>query len=195
MDKEIPTTPESKVELINTYSKEIIPTAMDYISALPIAFVFANIFEAVHGGNVIEMTLFTVVLLGSDLFTLGIKEVSKHAPESLNFMLHRPLGAYNTDVLSRNGPKPYNAPGFPSGHMTVATLFAVYRIIKLYEESGSLKNVLKKPLQILFYVSIIVSMAVARWYKRSHTPIQIAGGFIFGAVVAFLFRGFVKKYL
>ena len=91
--------------------------------------------EGVHEGNYTEMGLLITTMIVADLLTVIIKRISIHAPSFLNFLLHRPKGASNTDILSRNGLKPKSSPGFPSGHMTMTTVFAVYRLIRLYRRN------------------------------------------------------------
>ena len=178
------------------YSKDVLPMSMDYVSAFPIAFIFLNVAEAVERKNFIEMALFTVFMLTADLTTLGIKRVSRYAPKEFGFLLDRPHGACNTDILSRNGPKPVDAPGFPSGHVTMTTVFALYRLLRLYRNYDNVgKFIRENPIAIVFYLGIIILMGYARWYKRCHNIFQIVGGFVFGAIFAILLDKIVRDFL
>ena len=181
---------------MSTYSKDPISLFTDYTSALPIAFIFTNIVEAANSGNYLEMSLLIFTMLIADASTFTIKKWSKNAPKTLDFLLNRPSGACNTDILSRNGPKPINTPGFPSGHMTLTSVFAVYRLLRLYRQQGSIKQVLRKnTVEVLLYVAVIVAMGYARWYKRCHNIYQIVAGFLFGSIFAFVLDKIVKDFL
>ena len=184
------------IENTSLYSGKPLPLMMDYTSALPIAFIFANVLEAVQTQRYVEMILLTVIMCGADGLTFVIKGLSRYAPSGLEFLLHRPSGACNTDVLSRNGPKSIDAPGFPSGHVTIATVFALYRLLRLYRNYDNIgQMILKNPIEVAFYIGIIVLMAYARWYKRCHNIFQIIGGFIFGAIFAILLDKIVRDFL
>lgn len=177
------------------YSKDVLPMSMDYVSAFPIAFIFLNVAEAVERKNFIEMTLLIVFMLTADLTTLGIKRVSRYAPKEFGFLLDRPHGACNTDILSRNGLKPRHTPGFPSGHVTLTTVFSIYRLLRLYHDSTDLYSFIHKyPLQIVFYIGLIVLMGFARWYKRCHNIYQIIGGFIVGLIFAIVLDKIIQYF-
>ena len=186
------------------YSKDIISLSMDYTSALPLAFFFVNVMEGVHEGNYTEMTLLITTMIVADLLTVLIKRISTYAPSFLNFLISRPKGASNTDILSRNGLKPPNSPGFPSGHMTMTTVFAVYRLIRLYRKNINteldifinITNLLKTQLiPIVFYLGIIALMAAARLYKKCHTISQVIGGFLLGVIFAIILDKIVQDFL
>ena len=186
-----------------TYSKDVISLSMDYTSALPLAFFFVNVMEGVGEGNYTEMTLLITTMIVADLLTVFIKRMSTYAPKFLNFLLVRPKGASNTDILSRNGLKSADSPGFPSGHMAMTSVFAIYRLIRLYRNktSGDLNiiniiNFLKTyPIQIMFYLGLIALMAVARLYKRCHTITQVISGFLLGAIFAIILDKIVVDFL
>lgn len=178
------------------YSKNLVPLSMDYVSAFPVAFIFVNVLEAVEYKNFGEMFLYIVAILGADLTTLGIKQISRYAPKELGFLLDRPVGAFNTDVLSRNGAKSPHSPGFPSGHVAAATVFAMYRLLRLYRGSSDLyKFIHKHPLEILFYLGLIFIMGFARWYKRCHNIYQIIGGFIVGVIFAVVLDKIIRDFI
>jgi len=161
----------------------------DYYSALPVAFVFANIMEAIYHGNFLEMFLFTMGMLGTDQLTHILKRLPY--PKSLQSITSRPIGAKNTDILSRNGVARCNTPGFPSGHVATVTFFAVYRLIRLYK-IGKYKSIglflSENRIQTLFFIGIILVMGFVRYYKRCHNIYQIVGGFIFGTICATVFE-------
>tara|TARA_Y100000022_G_C13216263_1_gene360051 strand:- start:527 stop:1072 length:546 start_codon:yes stop_codon:yes gene_type:complete len=181
---------------MSSYSTDPISLFTDYTSALPIAFIFTNMIEATNVGNYTEMGLLIFTMLIADGLTFGIKKLSKNAPQKWNFLLNRPIGACNTDLLSRNGPKSVNTPGFPSGHMTMASVFSVYRLLRLYRKQGSIMLVFKNnTMEALLYVAIIIAMAYARWYKRCHNIVQIIAGFILGSVFAFVLDKIVRDFL
>ena len=187
-----------------SYSKDIISLSMDYTSALPLAFFFVNVMEGVSEGNYTEMGLLITTMIVADLLTVFIKRMSIYAPSFLNFLLHRPKGSSNTDILSRNGLKPQSSPGFPSGHMTMTTVFALYRLIRLYKKStvegldiaqNMIQFIKTKPIGIVFYIGLIVLMAAARLYKKCHTIPQVIGGFLLGAIFAIILDKIVADFL
>lgn len=187
-----------------TYSKDIVSLSMDYTSALPLAFFFVNVMEGVHEGNYVEMTLLITTMIVADLLTVFIKRMSTYTPSFLNFLISRPKGASNTDILSRNGIKPPNSPGFPSGHMTMTSVFAVYRLIRLYRRNYNpevdliinITNLFKTQLiPIAFYLGIIVLMAAARLYKKCHTITQVIGGTLLGTIFAIILDKIVVDFL
>ena len=101
-------------------------------------------------------------------------------PDSLYKMSRRPEKATNCDYLSR---REYNgdSPGFPSGHMTTTTMFAVYQMLKYPSTQSKIVNSL-----------LIVLMAFARYVKQCHTPIQIIAGILLGGVSGYGYKRFVK---
>ena len=160
----------------------------DYISVLPIAFSFVCLLESVEKENYLENGLFLYWMYFSNGLTYLLKQMPY--PESWHHWTFRPVGASNTDMLSRNGLKPWGTPGFPSGHMTSAALFSSYRIMRLWREDGKkpVKQFIKDNLShILFYVGIVLATAWARWYKSCHNIPQIIGGFVVGLVQAVIF--------
>ena len=184
------------IENTSLYSDNPIPLIMDYTSALPIAFIFANVMDAVHTRRYVEMILLITTMCVADGLTFVIKRLSRNIPSGFEFLLHRPNGACNTDILSRNGPKPIDTPGFPSGHVTMATVFALYRLLRLYRNYDNVgKFIRENPIAIVFYLGIIVLMGYARWYKRCHNIFQIVGGFVFGAIFAILLDKIVRDFL
>ena len=160
----------------------------DYISTFPILFFFVNMLEAAKQGNYIENLFFSFWMFKFNGLVYFIKRLPY--PDYLLPITNRPLGASNCDLLSRNGPKEWGTPGFPSGHMTSAALFSVYKLMKLYKEKGepNLKDFILENYQlIIFYLTIILATAWARYYKKCHNVTQIIGGTIFGTVAAIIF--------
>jgi membrane-associated phospholipid phosphatase len=84
----------------------------------------------------------------------------------------RPAGATDCDNFCVGGPVG-GAPGFPSGHMTTATLL----VTGLWFLSQS-------PVVLWIGIPWIGAMAWARWVKRCHNLVQIVGGIVTGFAVA-----------
>ena len=180
--------------------KEVLDSALllgaDYISALPIAFSFACILEATQQGNYLENGLFLFWMHYSNALTYFLKQLPY--PKELHPWTFRPEGASNTDVLSRNGIKPYGTPGFPSGHMTGAALFSTYRLLRLWKQQGggSVKKFINKNKdKVALYIGIILATAWARWYKNCHNITQIIGGTIVGIIQAVIFFEIYNKII
>lgn len=84
----------------------------------------------------------------------------------------RPIGASDCDTFCISGPVG-GAPGFPSGHMTTATLLVT-----------GLWFLTQSSVVLWIGVPWIVAMAWARWVKRCHSVVQIVGGMVTGFAVA-----------
>jgi membrane-associated phospholipid phosphatase len=88
--------------------------------------------------------------------------------------LRRPIGASGCDILCMSGAAGGRA-GFPSGHMTTATLL----VIGLYHHSRS-------PLTLIIGIPWCAAMAWARYTKECHTLPQIAAGVLWGGALGAL---------
>jgi membrane-associated phospholipid phosphatase len=155
-----------------------IPNLADYISVLPISFYVGALYELVKSPNSETLKYF----LGITASTIASDVIKRLPyPESLYKMSRRPDGAENCDYLSKMGPAKKDAPGFPSGHMTTTTFFAVYKVMENMENT---------PLVALL-TAVVISMSWSRYYKKCHSVIQIVGGIILGGGSAFL----IKKYI
>lgn len=86
----------------------------------------------------------------------------------------RPVGARNCDLWCVGGPAG-GAPGFPSGHMTAATLLVSALWFRLQE-----------PVVLWIGVPWIVAMGWARWVKGCHSVLQIVVGAALGGGVGWL---------
>lgn len=149
----------------------------DYISVLPIAFYAGALYELVKTPNSESLKYF----LGITASTIASDVIKRLPyPESLYKMSRRPEGAENCDYLSKMGPAKKDAPGFPSGHMTTTSFFAVYKVLENYD------NI---PL-IALLTTIVISMSWSRHFKKCHSVIQIIGGIILGGGSAFLIKNY-----
>lgn len=108
-------------------------------------------------------------ILGVNVAVAGIKELV--AP--VGAWAQRPQGAHGCDAFCSGGPVG-GQPGFPSGHMTTASMFVVALWLRFRE-----------PTVLWVGVPWVVAMAWARWTKRCHNLIQIAGGTVFGSLAAY----------
>ena len=84
----------------------------------------------------------------------------------------RPPHATKCDRWCRGGPVGGN-PGFPSGHMASVAVF----VTLLYFHFPS-------PLMAFAAIAWLLAMAWSRYVKQCHTPVQIAGGTVYGILVA-----------
>jgi membrane-associated phospholipid phosphatase len=87
----------------------------------------------------------------------------------------RPKNAANCNILLNNGHQGLK-PGFPSGHMTFATLFALY----LYNKTNH-----------IWHIHLIPLMAYARFALECHNIPQIIGGIIFGALAFYFYQYYI----
>lgn len=144
----------------------------DYISALPICIYASLVYTSVIQKDIYSF-LFFIQLLVVDVFLVPFL---KHLPYP-NFIYNitrRPVGATNCDYLSKM-PSTLNAPGLPSGHMTVTTMFSVAKML----ENKSTNS-------IILHSCIVVLMALARYYKKCHNIVQIIAGTILGTILGYI---------
>lgn len=170
----------------------------DYISAGPLAIYFYLIYSFLSNPY---KNLFDIILgfyiLGSDLLVNKIKGIKY--PKKLYNITRRPKEALNCDILSQKGKPKEGTPGFPSGHMTTISLFAIVMILgkyEIYKRRGFnfLHYMRKEPFFILVNILIVILTAWARYYKNCHNITQILGGIIFGSTLGIIFVTlFIKK--
>jgi membrane-associated phospholipid phosphatase len=123
--------------------------------------------------SVLPIVYFIYILTKNKVFGLYILIISIMvdiikkivATDAYPFTL-RPTCASNCDLLLSNGPQGLK-PGFPSGHMTISTLFALY----LYTTTHN-----------IWHLHLIPLMAYARYTLKCHNIPQIIAGIIFGLV-------------
>ena len=123
----------------------------DYVSAFPIAYGF---FYVMH-----RRWVDLGCLVAADLVTKALKRLTRGVA-----YFNRPSETARCDMLSckrERGPRP----GFPSGHMSMTTYFAL--------------SALRRPEQ----VALVLLMATARMYKGCHNLLQVVVGTLVGAGV------------
>lgn len=173
-------------------------TIADYISAGPIVVYFYLLYSFMINplNNYLDLIL-DLYILFSALIVHYLKQ--QNYPKFMYYITRRPRGARNWDLLSRNGTKKWGSPGFPSGHVTTITLFAMFMILAKYEMYK------KRGLNLNYYINkeytyigtnilIILLTMWARYYKNCHNLFQITGGFILGTIMAYIFvLVFIRK--
>jgi len=132
----------------------------EFYSILPTAFIVYTLYID---------PLFGLYMIAINLVAELIKLFVAHEDHPITL---RPKEAANCDILLCNGSQGLK-PGFPSGHMTFATLFGLY----FYGLTGN-----------ILYLHIIPMMAYARYALKCHNVPQIVCGFILG-VIAFNIYG------
>jgi membrane-associated PAP2 superfamily phosphatase len=105
---------------------------------------------------------------------------------SLNYkynFLFRPKGAYNCDLLSRNGDQS-GKPGFPSGHVTsIVTFFTGISLLFPEYRKYSI------PIGIVY----TLLMTISRINKKCHSISQTIAGSLLGLTVPTIIYIFIKK--
>jgi len=149
----------------------------DLVSTIPLAMYFGLLYQGLQSKKWGPIVL-CLSLLSMDKVTYLMKRINY--PESLYKMSRRPENANKCDYLSR---REYNkdSPGFPSGHMTTTTMFAVYQMLKYPSTYSKVLN-----------ISLIVLMAFARYVKQCHTVIQIVGGVVLGGISGYGYKKFIN---
>ena len=93
----------------------------------------------------------------------------------------RPVGATGCDLFCIGGPVG-GQPGFPSGHVTTATMFVAATWLHT------------RAIWILVVgIPWVATMAWARWYKHCHNIPQIVGGVVAGCIGAALMMSIVSR--
>lgn len=166
-------------------------TVADYISVGPIVVYFYLIYSFLTNPykNFIDIIL-GFYILGADFFVHYLKQINY--PKFMYNITRRPKDAFNCDILSRKGKPKVGAPGFPSGHMTTISLFAMFMILGKYElykkRNISFKDFIYREKYFLATnILIILLTAWARYYKNCHTLLQILCGFLLGTILAYIF--------
>lgn len=111
---------------------------------------------------------FMAAIFGVNIGTAGIKELTG----SLGGVFARPAGAAGCDAFCMMGPVG-GRPGFPSGHMTTASMLVAGLWFRLHA-----------PIVLWIGVPWLFAMAWARWFKRCHNLVQIAAGTLVGFAAA-----------
>mgnify|MGYP001240709887 CR=1 FL=1 len=155
----------------------------DYISVVPALFFFSLIYSFLVFNRKNDLLLL-LWLCFATLFSEIIKLIPHH--KSLDWLIKRPNGAKNIDLLSRNGLTLSN--GFPSSHMTVTTLYCSYLIMRnIHNKSKYINRI------IVFHIILIILMGLSRYFKKAHNIYQIIGGIILGYVIALIAFRINKK--
>lgn len=162
---------------------------VDLVSVFPIATRLSLLYISIIYRNPDAIAMFLSIMFGT-----GIEKIFKSLPYPKAFRSYtkRPYLARNCNSFSNDGRKPSRAPGFPSGHMTSTTMFAMWNMLLAYEEErNNIGELIRnRPLNVTINVLIIIAMAYARLSKKCHTPFQVTVGFLLGltlSIVTFRF--------
>jgi len=153
-------------------------TFFDYVSAIPITIYIALLYQFILSENISILFLFFEMLYVDRIVVPFIK--NQPYPDYLKHITDRPQNAQRCDYLSREPLR--NKAGFPSGHMTVTAMFAVYQICDKFIQSGKLHY----DIHLFIHIMLIVTMGFARYYKQCHNVIQILVGTMLGTAMGYL---------
>jgi len=156
----------------------------DYISVIPVFFYFYFFYQGIITKNYFKALFLFISLQIVCLSTEGIKYLIHLNPFLKKYkILYRPVGAKNTDYLSKNGLRDKFTPGFPSGHLAQTSFFCFYMLLNKLKNYKNIKDFIKKDfLFIIVNLSMIFLMGFSRYYKNVHNIFQI----IFGTLIGFL---------
>ena len=112
-----------------------------------------------------------VGVIGANVLVMGVKPLVAALSSEADWTL-RPAGARNCDALCDGGASG-GRPGFPSGHVTTATMCVAGLWLR-----G------RDPWALWLGVPWIAAMGWARWAKQCHNWPQITGGVVFGGACA-----------
>ena len=168
----------------------------DYISLLPIAIYTGLLYSFCINpiNNYLDIILFIFILL-ADISVKFFKSLPY--PDYLYDITRRPKGAYNCDYFSRKGTVKYGTPGFPSGHLTTVTFFAIYIILYRYHKKNTdiIDFIKNNKTFILTNLLLIIATGWARYHKKCHNLFQIIGGILLGSLYAYIFYYLTFRFL
>lgn len=153
-------------------------TFFDYVSAIPIAIYIALLYQFILFKNFNYFLLFSEMLYVDCIIVPFIKNLPY--PDYLRYITDRPHNAQRCDYLSRE-TELRNKAGFPSGHMTVTAMFAVYQICNKFIK----ENHFEFDMYLFIHVALVITMGFARYYKNCHNIIQIIAGTILGTFMGY----------
>ena len=133
---------------------------------------------------VYEIIAGSIELFGGVLITLTLEKFGKRITGDWEpSIFKRPDNAMNCSLFN-DGGFVGNNPGFPSGHVAMASFFSYIILFKYYEIDY--KN--------MFFASLYpIFMSITRYYKGCHNIYQVIAGWILGLLVAILTR-YVANY-
>jgi membrane-associated phospholipid phosphatase len=133
------------------------------------------IYEIIAG----NIELFAGILITLTLEKFGKKITGSWEPS----IFKRPDNARDCSLFN-DGGFVGNNPGFPSGHVAMASFFSYIAVFKYYEINY--KNMLIASLYPLL-------MSITRYYKGCHNIYQVLAGWILGLLVANIIR-YIARY-
>ena len=136
-------------------------TIFNLISIFPFYIYLISIVEL----NNKKYNLLISILIGS-----CIEKLVKKLTKGINF-LKRPKDATDCNCINTGGLVENN-PGFPSGHVTVTSIFMHY----LWFTSNDTNYI--------NYLLPIIIMSIARIGKKCHNVYQVLGGYLLGYVIS-----------
>ena len=154
----------------------------DYISAIPLTFFFGFLYNALVTVQ-LHSIFYWKCLIGILITTITTEIIKQFPyPENIRTVTRRPIGAKNTDFLSKNGLCKKDAPGFPSGHMSSTAFFATISVLYLSTN-----------IEISKFISalLVFMMGWSRWFKGVHNLTQIIGGTFYGIGCAYITSYFI----
>ncbi len=136
--------------------------------------------------------LFLCGLVASTLITtllkyaarIAVKDPSKHS------YLFRPSGAFDCDLFCRDGDQS-SKPGMPSGHMSTVAFFTTYVYLNTFRGHPWTLN---KWIYVSWACTYVPLMAMARYFKKCHTPLQILVGMLMGLAVSIVLTKIVRHH-
>lgn len=154
-------------------------TFFDYVSAIPIAIYVTLLYHCTVNDNLTSFLLLIELLYVDCILVPFIK--NQPYPPSLRCITDRPKNAQRCDYLSRETITKVKS-GFPSGHMTITTMFSMYQICEKFMK----ENRFCYDKHLYVHILLVLCMGFARYYKSCHNITQIIAGIILGTVVGFL---------
>lgn len=118
------------------------------------------------------------------LALLAVKDPSTHS------FLFRPKGAFDCDLFCRDGDRS-SKPGMPSGHMSTTMFFTSFVYYNVFQGKPW---TLSKRIYVIWACAYVPLMAMARFFKKCHTPLQIALGMALGLTISIIITKLLEHH-
>lgn len=118
------------------------------------------------------------------LALLAVKDPSTHS------FLFRPKGAFDCDLFCRDGDRS-SKPGMPSGHMSTTMFFTSFVYYNVFQGKPW---TLSKRIYVIWACTYVPLMAMARFFKKCHTPLQIALGMALGLTISIIITKLLEHH-
>jgi len=158
--------------------KSIITQLLYICSSSQLIITYFVLFYTLYNFNLYSFILLLILILKT-LYLIPIKLLLKKTT-----LGKRPKNAYNCNQYNCGGVP--DSGGFPSGHMLILGLLVLVILSKYTPDYETSTKYDKNRSKILFYITVVITTALGRYFTNCHTLFQIISGFIIGLIIGYL---------